>query len=136
MQRRPRGVSQAFRDEEIHGEYEESKDDEWDDDYDVPPEHRNRNRTISKSIMKKLEGISKTRKDRCITIFRVLSYIDYHKINFRLFNPRGERAGARHQLRANCTTAVPLRRSCGAIPARRAPGRGATERSRGLTSDK
>ena len=32
MQRRPRGVSQAFRDEEIHGEYEESKDEDDDDD--------------------------------------------------------------------------------------------------------
>ena len=32
MQRRPRGVSQAFRDEEIHGEYEESKDEDEDED--------------------------------------------------------------------------------------------------------
>ena len=35
MQRRPRGVSQAFRDEEIHGEYEEAKD-EYDDDDELP----------------------------------------------------------------------------------------------------
>ena len=32
MQRRPRGVSQAFRDEEIHGEYEESKDEDDEED--------------------------------------------------------------------------------------------------------
>ena len=32
MQRRPRGVSQAFRDEEIHGEYEEAKDEDDDED--------------------------------------------------------------------------------------------------------
>lgn len=70
-------------------------DDEWDDDYDVPSEHRNRNRTISKSIMQKLQGITSMRKERCITIFKALSYIDCRKINFRLFNPRGERAGVR-----------------------------------------
>ncbi len=77
------------------GMNEAPNDDEWDDDYDVPAEQRNRNRAISKSIMKKLEGISTTRKDRCVTIFKALSYIDYHKINFRLFNPRGERAGVK-----------------------------------------
>jgi hypothetical protein len=36
MQRRPRGVSQAFRDEAIDGEYEETKDDEYDDDDELP----------------------------------------------------------------------------------------------------
>ncbi len=70
-------------------------EDEWDDDLDVPQSQRQRNRPISKSIMAKLQGISKKNEERCISIFKVLSYIETHKINFRLFNPRGERAGVK-----------------------------------------
>ena len=70
-------------------------DDEWDDDMDVPKSSRQRNRAISKSILQKLDGITTDRKERCISIFKTLSYIENHKVNFRLFNPRGGRAGVK-----------------------------------------
>lgn len=69
----------------------DDNEDEWDDDFDVPRDHAHR--PVSRSIQDRLKMISPGRRERCIQIFKILSYIDHHKINFRLFNPRGERAG-------------------------------------------
>lgn len=69
----------------------DDNEDEWDDNCDVPKDYRHR--PVSRSIQDRLKSISPGRRERCIQIFKILSYIDHHKINFRLFNPRGERAG-------------------------------------------
>lgn len=67
-----------------------SDDDEWDDDESVPQHHK---RKIAKPIMDRLKEISLGRRGACLQVFDLLSYIDQHKINFRLFNPRGGKAG-------------------------------------------
>tara|TARA_B100001057_G_scaffold495025_1_gene592994 strand:- start:921 stop:1523 length:603 start_codon:yes stop_codon:yes gene_type:complete len=67
-------------------------DDEFSDDDDVfraTP----RRRQVAKPILERLKTVNPSKRGACLQIFDLLSYIEHHKINFRLYNPRNGRAG-------------------------------------------
>ena len=70
---------------------QDNSDNEFVDDDDSL--QRGRRRQVAKPILDRLKAVSSSARGACLQIFDLLSYIEHHKINFRLYNPRNGKAG-------------------------------------------